>query len=144
MKRNLIIGQSGGPTSVINATLAGIIRAAKTLPEFGSIYGLAHGLEGALAGSWIDLSGLSDAQLDVLARTPGAALGSSRKKLTDSEYAQVIENFRAHDVGYFAYLGGNGSMWEAARGSGGLLTTACPPKSVPLVGERPAGRSCRP
>jgi 6-phosphofructokinase 1 len=113
VKRNLLIGQSGGPTAVINATLAGIIREAKSLPEFGGVYGLAHGLEGALTGAWIDLGGLCDATLDSLAQTPGAALGSSRKKLDEAEYIRVIEQFRAWDIGYFAYLGGNGSMWVA-------------------------------
>jgi 6-phosphofructokinase len=113
VKRNLIIGQSGGPTPVINATLAGIIRAARHSAAFGGVYGLAHGLEGALAGDFVDLDGLSDDTLDTLAQTPGAALGSSRKKLDESEYAQVIEQFRARDIGYFAYLGGNGSMWVA-------------------------------
>jgi len=111
VKRNLLIGQSGGPTPVINATLAGLIRAAKTLSEFSGIYGLAHGLEGALAGDLIDLSGLADTTLDSLVQTPGAALGSSRKKLDEAEYGHVIEQFRAWDVGYLAYLGGNGSMW---------------------------------
>ncbi|MEO8609458.1 MAG: diphosphate--fructose-6-phosphate 1-phosphotransferase [Chloroflexota bacterium] len=113
MKRNLLIGQSGGPTAVINATLAGIIRAAKTLPEFGGVYGLAHGLEGALNGEFIDLGGLTGEMLDILEKTPGAALGSSRRKLDETEYARVIEQFRAWDIGYLAYLGGNGSMWVA-------------------------------
>ena len=115
MKRNLLIGQSGGPTAVINATLAGIIREAKSLPEFGSVYGLAHGLEGALGGDFIDLSGLTDETLDNLIQTPGAALGSSRRKLDEAEYIRVIEQFRAWDIGYFAYLGGNGSMWVATH-----------------------------
>lgn len=113
MKRNLAIGQSGGPTAVINAALAGIIREAKTLPEFGGIYGLNHGLEGALNGAFIDLGGLTDAVLDTLAHTPGAALGSSRKMLDEADYIRVIEQFRARDIGYLAYIGGNGSMWVA-------------------------------
>ncbi len=113
MKSNLIIGQSGGPTAVINATLAGIIRAAKDSAHFATIYGLSHGLEGALTSNFIDLSDLSDDKLNILAQTPGAALGSSRKKLDESEYVRVIENFRAHDIHHFAYIGGNGSMWVA-------------------------------
>lgn len=113
MKSNLAIGQSGGPTAVINATLAGIIRAAKESAHFASIYGLSHGLEGALTSNFIDLGELSDDTLDILAHTPAAALGSSRRILDEAEYARVIDNFRAHDIHHCAYIGGNGSMWVA-------------------------------
>lgn len=113
MKSNLLIGQSGGPTAVINATLAGIIRAANDSAQFAGIYGLSHGLEGARTSNFIDLSHLANDELSTLARTPAAALGSSRRKLDESEYLHVIENFRAHDIHHFAYIGGNGSMWVA-------------------------------
>jgi ATP-dependent phosphofructokinase / diphosphate-dependent phosphofructokinase len=113
VKNNLLIAQSGGPTAVINATLVGIIRAAKESAHFASIYGLSHGLEGALTANFIHLDDLSDDELNILAHTPAAALGSSRRKLDESEYFRVIENFQAHDIHHFAYIGGNGSMWVA-------------------------------
>ena len=113
MKSNLAIGQSGGPTAVINATLAGILIQARACATFTGIVGLAHGLEGALTDEWIDLSGLTDDTLNTLAHTPGAALGSSRRKLYEAEYARVIEVFHARDIHHFAYIGGNGSMWVA-------------------------------
>jgi 6-phosphofructokinase len=113
VKSNLLIGQSGGPTAVINATLAAIIRAANESAQFAAIYGLSHGLEGALTSNFIPLSHLSDEELNTLAHTPAAALGSSRRKLDESEYLRVIENFRDNDIHHFAYIGGNGSMWVA-------------------------------
>lgn len=113
MNSNLAIGQSGGPTAVINATLAGILTQALVLGKFDAIYGLEHGLEGALTDEWIDLSGLTDETLNTLAHTPGAALGSSRRKLNEADYARVIEVFHARDIHHFAYIGGDGSMWVA-------------------------------
>ncbi len=108
-----MIGQSGGPTAVLNASLAGFIGGAQRAGV--SVFGLAHGLEGALNDSFIDLNGLDENTLEQLAKTPGAALGSSRRKLDDDEYARVLAAFRRRGVTGFAYCGGNGSMWVAHR-----------------------------
>jgi 6-phosphofructokinase 1 len=116
MKGVLVVAQSGGPTPVINASLVGIIREAKNHNCFTGVYGLEHGIEGALKEEMIDLSAMqasteNDELLDKLERTPASALGSSRYKLKDADYARISEVFHAHDVRYFVYIGGNGSMF---------------------------------
>jgi 6-phosphofructokinase 1 len=111
----LAIAQSGGPTAVINASLSALVRAAQRAGRFAGIYGLAHGLEGALSETFINLSQTSADTLEQLAHTPAAALGSTRHKLTDAEYEQVFATFRRYDVRAFVYIGGNGSMWVCNR-----------------------------
>ncbi len=106
----LVVGQSGGPTAVINASLAGIIRAARQAPAISDIYGLVHGIEGALNEELIDLGQESEETLDLLAETPASALGSCRHKLSDDDYDRILTLFRAHNVRYFVYIGGNDSM----------------------------------
>ena len=78
---NAIVGQSGGPTAAINATLAGVIRGAQESDAIGKIYGARNGIEGVLARRLIDLSSMSEDDLSLLETTPAAALGSCRKKL---------------------------------------------------------------
>ncbi len=118
----------------MNATLAGIIREARRSGAFDAIYGLAHGMEGALSGTFYDLTSLDDTALEALAQTPGAALGGTRCRLTDDQYAQVLGFFRAHRAAAFAYIGGNGSMWVCARlaqmARGGDLRVIGVPKTV--------------
>lgn len=131
----LAVAQSGGPTPVVNASLAGVIRAAQRA-GFSRVYGLVHGLEGALSETLRDLSAESPDALDRLARTPGAALGSSRRRLTDSEYARVVDVLRAHGVEALVCIGGNGSMTvcarigAAARAAGWPLRVAGVPKTI--------------
>jgi 6-phosphofructokinase 1 len=109
----LLVGQSGGPTPVINASLAGLIDGARG--QFKRILGLRHGIEGALAGQTHDLTDLSDADLTALRRTPAAALGSCRHKLSQADEAQVVALLRRENVHAFAYIGGNDSMDTTAR-----------------------------
>lgn len=131
----LAVAQSGGPSAVVNASLAGVIRAAQRA-GFARVYGLAHGLEGALSETLRDLSAEPPENLALLARTPGAALGSSRRRLADDEYARVVDTLRAHDVGAFVYIGGNGSMTvcarisAAAQAAGWPLRAAGVPKTI--------------
>lgn len=106
----LIVAQSGGPTAVINASLAGVIRAAKNDARIGQIIGLVNGLEGALTNRLVDLSQTSDDTLDLLANTPAAALRSGRYKVLDSDYEQIPRTFQTHNVRYFVHIGDNGSM----------------------------------
>ncbi len=129
MAGRLVIGQSGGPTPVMNATLVGIIREARRSGAFDAIYGLAHGLEGALSGTFHDLTHLDDAALAGLAQTPGAALGGTRCRLADDQYPRVLDFFRAHRVAAFAYIGGNGSMWVCAR-----LAQLAEPAALRVIG----------
>ena len=97
MKKNIIVGQSGGPTAVINASLCGVIREGKCHPEqIGTVYGMINGIEGFLAGKYMDLSsGLSEEELELLKMTPAAFLGSCRFKLPEalsSEFYPTLFN----------------------------------------------------
>ncbi len=109
----LLVGQSGGPTAVLNASLAGVIEAAQASGAFARILGLRHGIEGALAGPTgdvVSLDCLGEAELEALAATPAAALGSCRHKLEPNDYERILDCFRAHEVRWFCYIGGNDSM----------------------------------
>ncbi len=117
---NAVVGQSGGPTSAINATLAGVIRGAAAANGEGFInklYGMRNGIEGMLAERLVDLSDKMNDEhwLKTLEATPAAALGSCRRKLKshteDREvYDKLIEIFKKYNIRYFFYIGGNDSM----------------------------------
>ncbi len=121
---NAIVGQSGGPTAAINATLAGVIYGAMQSEHIGRIYGMKNGIDGLLADTVIELDGYfpdNDA-FELLKRTPAAALGSCRRKLPvegDLKYRQtfekIIEQFKKYDIRYFFYIGGNDSMDTVAK-----------------------------
>ncbi len=116
MKNNILVGQSGGPTAVINASLYGVITAAKKCNEqVGCVYGMVNGVEGFLKDQYLDLSQeLDEEQLELLRVTPAAYLGSCRYKLpedlTSSFYPMFFEKLNRLDIGYFLYIGGNDSM----------------------------------
>ncbi len=119
---NAVVGQSGGPTAAINATLAGVIRGALECPEIETVYGAKNGIEGVLAKTLIDLNGMTDADLTLLAGTPAAALGSCRKKLPkdfEGENRKIFEDiiavFKEYNIRYFFYIGGNDSMDTVAK-----------------------------
>ncbi len=138
MASNLLIAQSGGPTAVINASLAGLVSAAQDTGVFKRVLGLRHGILGALPGGdgCLDLTTLDAARLTALAATPSAALGSCRRKLNANDCAAVIECFRRHNVHAFAYVGGNDSMQtclqlgQAARDIGYELSVIGVPKTI--------------
>jgi len=126
-----VIGQSGGPTAVINATLAGVIGSSFRTHAAGKItklYGMRNGIEGFLDGRVVDLRAMfslpdgspDEEKLELLRQTPAAALGSCRRKLPDPEadeafFDALIERFRALDIRYFFYIGGNDSMDTVAK-----------------------------
>jgi 6-phosphofructokinase len=119
--RNALYAQSGGVSAVINASACGVIQAArKAHRRIGKIYAGRHGIIGALTEDLIDLSRESDATIQALRYTPAGAFGSARFKLKGidqnrAEYERLIEVFRAHDIGYFFYNGGNDSMDTALK-----------------------------
>ncbi len=115
LRGNLIVGQSGGPTAVINSSLAGVIHEALEHEEIEEIYGMIHGVEGLLTEDIIDLGRQSAATIEGLRSTPSAALGSCRHKLKDADYERLLEVLRAHEIRYFLYVGGNDSADTAWR-----------------------------
>jgi 6-phosphofructokinase 1 len=110
---NALIGQSGGPTCVINQSLVGIVEAAKASKSIERVYGALHGIKGVLEGKLIDLGKESKATLEAVAKTPCAALRSVRKKPTREECEQALAQFEKHGVRYFFYVGGNDSAETA-------------------------------
>ncbi len=119
--RNAFYAQSGGVTAVINASAAGVIETARKFPRhIGKVYAGRHGIVGALTEDLIDTSKESADAIRALKHTPAGAFGSARYKLKSLEqdrakYERLIEVFRAHDIGYFFYNGGNDSMDTAAK-----------------------------
>ncbi len=113
LKGNAIIGQSGGPTQVINQTLVGIIKEGRKHEEIENLYGAVHGVAGILGDNLVDLGKLSYPELDLIAKTPGAGLGSVRKKPTEEECMSMLRMFQAKNIRYFFYIGGNDSAETA-------------------------------
>lgn len=107
---NAIIGQSGGPTSVINCSLAGVIEGALKSSNIKAIYGMNYGIEGFMQKKLIDLGAQPKAILEGLKTTPSSALGSSRYKLQDSDFPQILDLLKEFDIRYFFLIGGNDTM----------------------------------
>lgn len=124
---NCLVAQSGGPTAVINASLAGVIRANQLNPVYDRVFGGIHGIEGVLEGRLYDLTDLPSREIDVLKQTPSSALGTCRYKLkrgNDADYKRLVEVMDTNDIEVMFYIGGNDSMdtvdalseWAAANG----------------------------
>ena len=116
MGKNAIVGQSGGPTSVINASLAGVLQACQ-MRGANRVYGMLHGVEGLLDEKTVDLTATlgSSLEIELLKRTPSSYLGSCRYKLPDylthpEIYEKLFAILKKMDIGYFFYIGGNDSM----------------------------------
>ncbi len=110
-----IFGQSGGPTSVINASAAGVIQEALKQDCITAVYGAAHGIKGVLEENFYDMSQEDPYELELLKTTPSSALGSVRYKLKNAEedetdYKRLLEVFKKYNIRYFFYNGGNDSM----------------------------------
>ncbi len=110
LKGNAIIGQSGGPTSVINSSLAGVIDAAKKSSVIESVYGMNYGIEGFMKEMLIDLGNQSEQVLQGLRSTPGSALGSTRHKVKDEDFPRILEVLKKYNIRYFFLIGGNDTM----------------------------------
>lgn len=114
--KNVIVGQSGGPTAVINGSLYGVVsESLKKSDDIETVYGMINGIEGFLHDEVMEMNSLvSTGELELLKTTPGAYLGSCRFKLpedlSDPVYPALFEKFNSKNIGYFFYIGGNDSM----------------------------------
>jgi ATP-dependent phosphofructokinase / diphosphate-dependent phosphofructokinase len=134
---NVVIGQSGGPTAVINQTLVGVVQEAlKNRHVFKNVSGAIRGIQGILDGNFCDFSQEDAANLEIVAGTPSAALKSVRLKPTPEVCAKVLAQFKANDVRYFFYIGGNDTaetahiINEMAQKEGYGLTCIHCPKTI--------------
>lgn len=141
MGKNVIVAQSGGPSPVINNSLRGIIDTCKMFPDkFGKVYAGWHGIEGLLKEELLDLSAQSEEEIALLRITPAAgSIGTCRYKLKDKQkkdFARVMDVIKAHNIGYFFYIGGNDSQHtafkvsELAKESGIELVATGVPKTI--------------
>ena len=121
-----VIGQSGGPTAVINKSLIGFIKEAMN-EDFDEILGARHGIGGMLSQDFVDLSKLSETQLYGIGNAPSAALGSIRKKPTNDDIEKLISIFKQNDIRNFFYIGGNDSADTALK-----ISEACKKLSYDL------------
>ena len=120
MKRNALVAQSGGPSPVINSSLQGVVEGCLAFPEqIGKVYAAWHGIEGVLLEELVDIGRQDRKELALLGTTPAAgAVGTCRYKLTEGQeedFERIVDVMKAHDIGYFFYIGGNDSMDTAAK-----------------------------
>jgi 6-phosphofructokinase len=108
-KGNLAVGQSGGPTVAINSSLCGVVQEALAHDEIGEIYGMVRGIQGLLKDQFIDLRRQSSQVIEGLRRTPSAALGTGRYRVTPNDYERILEALKARNIRYLHYIGGNDS-----------------------------------
>jgi 6-phosphofructokinase len=118
--KNIVVAQSGGPTPVINNSLRGVIETCKKFPDkFGKIYAGFHGIEGILKEELLDISAQDKKEIDLLKTTPAAgSIGTCRYKLKSKQqedFERIVEVFKAHQIGYLFYIGGNDSMDTANK-----------------------------
>ncbi|HUU26408.1 MAG TPA: 6-phosphofructokinase [archaeon] len=120
LKGNCLVAQSGGPTAVINASVCGVVQQAARSDEIEGIYGAYNGILGVLQEEIFDIGAEDPRTVEMLKTTPSAALGSCRHKLkklenSRADYERVLEVFKAHNIRYFFYIGGNDSMDTASK-----------------------------
>jgi len=136
LRGTALVAHGGGPTAVINASLVGVIEERSRYDEITALYGARYGIKGVLEEDLIDLDREDPELIELIARTPGSALGSCRYKLKEQDYERILAVFRAHNVRYFFYTGGNDSMdttlkvARLARASGYELRAIGIPKTI--------------
>src|SRR5688500_6728480 len=136
LKGNALVGQSGGPTAVINASLVGVVEGARKTKNIKRVFGMRFGIEGVLGDFLLDLSSESAATLKNLRTTPSSALGASRHKLKDPDFEPILNQLRKYDIRHLFMIGGNDTMdtihriTEHAAGIGYEMIGVGVPKTV--------------
>ncbi|MEO8838844.1 MAG: 6-phosphofructokinase, partial [Herbaspirillum sp.] len=132
----ILVAQGGGPTAVINQSLAGVLQEARHIGSVERVYGARHGVRGIIEQDLLDLTLETGTNMDLVARTPSSALGSTRDK-PDAAYCQrMLAVLRAHKIGHFLYIGGNDSsdtvriVSEQARAANYSLRCIHIPKTI--------------
>src|SRR5436190_10943347 len=110
LKGNALIGQSGGPTAVINASLVGLSDGCRAARGIRKIFGMRWGIEGVLRDTLVELSGIDARRGKQLASAPSSALGASRHKLNDVDFEPILRVLRKHEIRYLFMIGGNDTM----------------------------------
>jgi 6-phosphofructokinase 1 len=129
LRGNAIIGQSGGPTSVINGSLCGIVEECRSQPAVGKVLGMRFGIEGFMRGDVIDLGRETPATIGRLRSTPSSALGSCRHKVQEADFPAILAMLRRHDIRYYFLIGGNDTMDTIHR-----VTEYCRAQGYELLG----------
>lgn len=136
LQGKLLVAQGGGPTAVINQSLVGAVLEARKFRDIGHVYGAMHGVQGIVSEDFVDLAQETTHNLEMVARTPSSALGSTRDK-PDLKYCQqILKVLQAHDIRYFLYIGGNDSsdtlriVAQEARRTGHSLRCIHIPKTI--------------
>lgn len=136
LKGNAVVGQSGGPTAVINQSLVGVIEATKVAPMIRRLFGARNGVRGIVEERFVELKSMPNALLERVAATPGSALGSTRDKPDEAYCRKIFEVFARRGVRYFFYIGGNdsadtaGIVNELAEAAGYELRVFHIPKTI--------------
>lgn len=133
MARVYVIAQGGGPTAVINQTVAGAAIAARRRDPAAKVLGARHGVRGIRDGNFIDLSGLSEADLRRMGDTPNAALGSTRDKPDEAYCGRILERLKEAGADALIYIGGNdtaGTLQILERSAGGSMAFVHAPKTI--------------
>lgn len=129
LKGNVLVGQSGGPTSVINSSLAGVVDASLKAKGIGRVFGMRFGIEGVLNDYLIDLGSEEAAVRAGLRKTPGSALGSSRLKLKDEHFPTILKQLKKYNIRYYFMAGGNDTMDTIHR-----IVEYCRTENYELIG----------
>jgi 6-phosphofructokinase 1 len=136
MQGNVLIAQGGGPTAVINQSVAGVVSQARRFPQVRRIYGAIHGVRGIIEEEFYDLTTITTRNLEAMARTPSSGLCSTRDKPDEAYCAEIFKVLKAHDVKYFFYVGGNDSadtchiISQEAKKSGDAIRVCHIPKTI--------------
>ena len=136
MFKKALVAQGGGPTAVINQSVIGVVLECRKFPQIERIYGALHGVRGIVDEDFLDLTQETTQNLELVAATPSSALGSTRDKPDQAYCHEIFETLKAHEIGYFFYVGGNDSsdtvriVAEEAKAANYPLRSIHIPKTV--------------